>query len=122
MELHTLTGMVKEPVHGRGRIVPKSPARLYIAEHMAIRGMMPKDLAAELDVTEATISRWINNQRGINQHKQRAIEEVLKLPPGGLARPPSEAPAVAFLTGLDESQRKQAIKYIAFLRGERSRK
>lgn len=80
--------------------------------------MKPADLAAELDTTEATVSRWINERRGVNQHKQRAIEEVFKLPPGGLTRPPSEAPEEALLAGLTPEKKRQALSYIEFLRNE----
>lgn len=110
--------MVKRPGPQRPRIVPKSQAKLFIGEYMAIRGMKPADLAAELDTTEATVSRWINERRAVNQHKQRAIEEVFGLPPGGLARPPSDAPAHALLAGLSPEKKQQALSYIEFLRNQ----
>lgn len=112
----TLTGMVKRGHAQRHRIVPKDAARLFIAEHLTAQKLSPADLAAELDTTEATISRWINGKRSVNQHKQRAIEEVLNLPPGGLARRPTDAPKEALLAGLSDKKKEAAMDYIGYLR------
>lgn len=111
--------MVRRGHPQRRGITPKSAARLYIGEHLAARGLKPADLAAELDTTEATVSRWINDKRGVNQHKQRAIEEVLDLSPGGLAHPPSDSPEAALLAGLSPEKKQEALSFIAYLRTKR---
>lgn len=101
--------------HRRG-LVPKSRVQIYLDEYLAIRGMERKDLAATLDVTEAAVSRWANQKRKLTAEKQRAIEEALDLPAGGLYKPPGNAPSDVLLAGLDDEQRVAALSYIGFLR------
>lgn len=114
--LLTLTGMMTRNPRSRPRIAPKTPARIYLSEYMVLRGMEPKDLAAHLDVTEATISRWRSGERKLSTDKQRAVEEVLGLPPGGLFVPPGAASEQMLLHGLDADAQLAALSYIGFLR------
>lgn len=69
-----------------------------------------------LDTTEATVSRWINEQRKPDIHKQRAIEEALRISPGDLYRPPGMASQEVLLAGLSEQDQAEALSFIAYLR------
>jgi transcriptional regulator with XRE-family HTH domain len=88
----------------------------YLAEHMDAQGVKPAALAEAMNTTTATISRWRNMKRGMKGPEQQRVERILKLPPGGLRRPPGDLPGEALLTGLDDEQKRQALKYIEFLR------
>jgi transcriptional regulator with XRE-family HTH domain len=116
--LLTLTGMVKKPAPQPPKTIHTPVPQLFLREYMIARGVKPADLAAALHTTEATVSRWVNAKRGVKLRRQRDLETFFKLPPGGLARPPSEAPAPALLAGLDDDKIKQALIYIDFLRSQ----
>lgn len=118
MELLTLTGMVKKPIPRQRRVVPTNPGKLYIEEHMVSHGWDRSDLAERMNTTEASISRWINDRRGVNNRRQAQLEAVFKLSPGGLRRPPSEAPEAALLAGLTDEKKRQALNFIEYLRKE----
>lgn len=81
---------------------------------------MSKDLAAELDVSEAAVSRWINDKRGLSAIRRHQIERFFKLPPGALYRSPESAPEEALLAGLDETQRASVMEYIRFVRSQKN--
>lgn len=112
-----LTNMAK-------RIVPKVELPIYIEEWLLIRGMTQTDLAGALEVAEETVWRWVKsshdpaneNARRPDTGTIRAIEEVLDLEPGGLYRLPAKGTHTELLAGLDSEARKEAIKYIEYLK------
>lgn len=98
------------------RPTPKRPAKLYIAEWLAIRGMDQQDLAAAIRVEPATVSRYISGTRRPDMAGIRALEEALNLMPGQLSRPPDAATAGALLAGLSDQDKREALNYIEYLR------
>ena len=58
---------------------------------MVIRQIGRQDVIDALDMTDATISRWINGKRMPRSGDLRKLEQLLNLEPGGLYKPPSEA-------------------------------
>jgi transcriptional regulator with XRE-family HTH domain len=98
------------------RVTPKKALPLYVKVWLAIRGMSAADLAAELGVSDAAVSRWISGDRQLDTRTIRAIEEILKLDPGGLHKPPEEATQNELLAGLTPDKRKEALNYIEYLR------
>lgn len=103
------------------RITPKGKAPLHIEEWLTIRGKRPADLAGDLNASEAAISRWISGHRRPDSGTIRAIEEVLHLPPGGLYRSPEAATRDELLADLTEPQRKEALRFIGYLRSQSRR-
>jgi transcriptional regulator with XRE-family HTH domain len=63
------------------KIGPKKPFQHFIAEHRAKAKLTQKELAARLETTEMTISRWENYETRVDMPILAAIAEAL---PGNL--------------------------------------
>jgi transcriptional regulator with XRE-family HTH domain len=63
------------------KIGPKKPFRHFIAEHRTKAKLTQKELAARLETTEMTISRWENYETRVDMPILAAIAEAL---PGNL--------------------------------------
>lgn len=103
-----LTGMARKAVE-------KEP-ELRLKDWMAIRGVSPKDLAAEIDSTEASISRWANGDRTPTPRFMRKLEKFFGVERGGLYDDPVGATPAALLSGLDSDKQQEALNFIAFLK------
>lgn len=104
----------------RGSDTRSAEAKFYLAEHLAARGDAPKDLAAMLDVTEATVSRWLSSdptkKRRPHFRTIHQIERGWGLSEGALFRPPARLPKQELLTGISEAGQRTILDYIGYVR------
>lgn len=95
------------------KIGPKKPFQHFIAEHRLKAGLTQKDLAARLETTEMTISRWENYETRVDFPILAAVAEALY---GDMAEAedilhhPDEPTANQLLRRLPEDDRAHFLK------------
>ena len=98
------------------RIGPRRPRRTYIAEWRESRGLTQIELAARLETTDVTISRWETGKRQPDINALAAIAEALDVDLTDLYRHPDQPSADALLRDQPQDVREQAIKLIKAIR------
>jgi transcriptional regulator with XRE-family HTH domain len=97
------------------------PAGIFIEQLMERKGLKNKDLAEMMDTTDATISRLLNGQRGLDLSWLHLFSKALDVPLWQLFQAPGEAtsksPKAALRSallayGVDHSQLDLAISII----------
>ena len=101
---------------GVSRIAPRKPRRIYLAQWRAARGLTQAQLAARINVTDMTISRWERGTALLNTGVMAAIAETLKIEPADLYRHPDHISADALLRGQPQAIIDQAITIIQAIR------
>lgn len=98
------------------RIGPRRPRRTYIAEWRESRGLTQMEMAARLETTDVTISRWETGKRQPDINALAAIAEALDVDLTDLYRHPDQPSADALLRDQPQDVREQAIKLIKAIR------
>lgn len=116
----TLTDVARRAIQkNSSKPVRVAARRLRLDEWMALRSVTPKELAAAIETTEASISRWKNGHKTPRPADMEALESFFGVGVGGLYKSPKDADDRALLAGLSESKRQEVLNYIAFIRGKR---
>lgn len=98
------------------RIAPKREVRLFLAEWREHLGLKQQQLADQLGLTKATISRWEALLGQPNLAAQEAIAEALDIDVMDLRRHPDRPSADALLRDQPQEIFDLALKYIAAIR------
>lgn len=99
-----------------GRIGPRKPVRLYLAEWRAKKGLTQQQLADRLETSDVTVSRWETGERKPDDDAKAAIAWVLGIELVDLYRHPDQPSADALLRDQPAEIQDQAFRVIAAMR------
>lgn len=99
----------------------KKPTGIFIEELMEIKGLKKKDLAERMETTDATVSRLLTGERGLDLDWFHRIANALEVPLALLFQPPgnveTKSPETALRSallayGVDKDELPQVFKAI----------
>lgn len=99
-----------------GRIGPRKPVRLFLAEWRAKRGLTQQQLADRLETSDVTVSRWETGERRPDDRAKSAISWVLGCEVVDLYRHPDQPSADALLRDQPPEIQEQALRVITAMR------
>lgn len=99
-----------------GRIGPRKPVRLFLAEWRAKRGLTQQQLADRLETSDVTVSRWETGERSPDDRAKAGIAWALGCEVVDLYRHPEQPSADALLRDQPPEVQEQVFRIIAAMR------
>lgn len=98
------------------RIGPSTPARHYLAEWIAQRGLDQKRVAERLDCEPGTVSKLITGKQRLNDVWIARFAKALDISPDAVFRDPARPYADDLLRGLNAEDQARVINFMEGLR------